>query len=88
MHVAIDAMGGDFGPGAVVDGAIVAARHLGVGLVLVGRAELLRAEVARHADHQALDVRIVDAPDAEGMGDSPAAALRKYPRASLRVAAA
>ena len=87
MHVAIDAMGGDFGPGAVVDGAIVAARHLGVGLVLVGRAELLRAEVARHADHQALDVRIVDAPDAVGMGDSPAAALRKYPRASIRVAA-
>ena len=36
MRIAIDAMGHDAGPAAVIDGALVAARHLQVGLLLVG----------------------------------------------------
>ena len=36
MRIAIDAMGGDDGPGAIIDGALVAARHLQIGLLLVG----------------------------------------------------
>src|SRR5438477_436114 len=38
MRIAIDAMGGDAGPSVIVDGALVAARHLQVGLLLVGDA--------------------------------------------------
>ena len=36
MKIALDAMGGDFGPAVVVEGAVVAARELGVSSVLVG----------------------------------------------------
>jgi phosphate acyltransferase len=36
LRIAIDAMGGDEAPGSIIDGALVAARHLQVGLLLVG----------------------------------------------------
>ena len=41
VRIAIDAMGRRRGPAAVVDGALVAARHLQVGLLLVGDAARL-----------------------------------------------
>ncbi len=86
MHIAVDAMGGDFAPRNIVDGALVAARHLGIGLTLVGVAADLRREVERH-DAKGLDLRIIDAPDVVGMEESPSAALRRKPRASICVAA-
>ena len=48
MRIAIDAMGGDLGPSATVDGALVAARHLQVGLLLVGHAAKIAGELSRH----------------------------------------
>ena len=79
-------MGGDFAPRNIVDGALVAARHLGIGLTLVGAAADLRRELERH-DAKGLDLRIIDAPDVVGMEESPSAALRRKPRASICVAA-
>ena len=86
MRIAIDAMGGDFAPRQIVDGALGAARHLGCGLVLVGRREAVERELERH-DIGGLDVRLVDAPDVIAMAEPPAAALRRRPGASIRVAA-
>lgn len=41
MKIAIDAMGGDYAPRAAVEGAVLAARELGLRVVLVGdRAKL------------------------------------------------
>jgi glycerol-3-phosphate acyltransferase PlsX len=80
-------MGGDFAPGHVVDGALAAARHLDVGVALVGPMAVLEAELARHVDVDPARVRLVDAPDIIRMEDSPAAALRRKPRASIKVAA-
>ena len=90
MRIAIDAMGGDAGPSVIVDGALVAARHLQVGLLLVGDAAAIEAELARHpvaSLFRRIDVRIIDAPDFIGMSESPALALRRKPRASIKVAA-
>jgi phosphate acyltransferase len=36
MKIAVDAMGGDFGPAVVVEGAVTAAREFGLASVLVG----------------------------------------------------
>ena len=83
-RIAVDAMGGDFAPSRVVDGALAAARHSGVAVTLVGRADAIAAELARHDDRAALDVTVVDAPDVIGMDESPAAALRRKPGASIR----
>ena len=80
-------MGGDHAPGRIVDGALAAVRHQAIGVDLVGRSDAIRAAIARHPDADALDVRIVDAPDVVEMAESPALALRRKPRASIRVAA-
>jgi glycerol-3-phosphate acyltransferase PlsX len=87
MRIAIDAMGGDAGPAVVVDGALVAARHLQIGLLLVGDARSIEAELSRHPAARGLDLHILDAPDCIGMAEPAAAALRRKPRASIRVAA-
>src|SRR5262249_22534116 len=80
-------MGGDHAPAAIVDGAVAAARHLDVPLALVGQARAMRAALAKHADWRSLGLDIVDTPDAIEMGESPALALRRKPRASVRIAA-
>jgi len=87
MRIAVDAAGGDFAPGNIVDGALVAARHLGFGLTLVGPRGQLETELARHVDAKRVDVVVVDAPECVGMGESPVAALRRKPHASVSRAA-
>jgi glycerol-3-phosphate acyltransferase PlsX len=87
IWVAVDAMGGDFAPRHVVDGALAAARHFDLGVALVGPAATLDAELQRHGDVDARRIRIVDAPDVVQMDESPSAALRRKPGASIRVAA-
>lgn len=87
MRIAVDAMGGDHAPRRPVDGALAAARYLGVGIDLVGRADLLRDELVRHPDADALDVTVVDAPDVVTMEESAALAFRRKPRSSVMVAA-
>jgi phosphate acyltransferase len=87
MRIAIDAMGGDHGPGSVIDGALVAARHLQIGLLLVGARAIIDAELTRHPGAAALDVETLDAPEWVEMAEPAAAALRRKPRASIRIAA-
>lgn len=86
-RIAVDAMGGDHAPGKVVDGALAAARHSGVAVTLVGATAAIDSELQRHPDWTTLDVRVVEAPDVIGMTEAPAQALRRKPRASVRVAA-
>jgi glycerol-3-phosphate acyltransferase PlsX len=87
MRIAVDAMGGDHAPAHPVDGAVAAARTHGIGIDLIGRESAIRHELERHSDIGDLDVRIIDAPDLIEMSESPAKALRRKPRASIRVAA-
>ena len=86
IHIAVDAMGGDHAPSAIVDGAVAAARHLDVHLSLVGAPAAIDQALDRHADWRHLELTILDAPDAIQMTDPPAA-VRRMPRASIRVAA-
>jgi glycerol-3-phosphate acyltransferase PlsX len=87
MRIAVDAMGGDHAPARIVDGAVAAVRHQRIGVDLVGRADAVRAALDRHPDASSLDLRVIDASDVIDMADSPALALRRKPRASIRVAA-
>jgi glycerol-3-phosphate acyltransferase PlsX len=79
--IAVDAMGADDGPHVVVEGAIEASRS-GAGVTLVGPAELLRTLLQQFN----ATLPIVDAPEAVTMDESPLVALRKKPRASIKVA--
>jgi glycerol-3-phosphate acyltransferase PlsX len=86
MRIAVDAMGGDLAPEAIVGGALVAARRLQIGLLLVGARDAIERELARHPGAGAVDLRILDAPERIEMAEPAAAALRRKPRASIRVA--
>jgi glycerol-3-phosphate acyltransferase PlsX len=87
IWIAVDAMGGDFAPHHIVDGALAAARHFDLGVTLVGPLGRLENELSRHPDIGRERVRLVDAPDVIAMDDSPSAALRRKPTASIKVAA-
>jgi len=87
IWIAVDAMGGDFAPRHVVDGALAAARHFDLGVALVGPRAHIDAELRRHDDVDPGRLRIVEATDIVAMTDSPSAALRRKPNASIKVAA-
>jgi len=84
--IAVDAMGGDHAPRPEVEGSVLAARQLGVKILLVGQPAELRRELARHST-QGLSIQIVPAKEVITMTDSPAAAFRKKKDSSAHVAA-
>lgn len=84
MRIAVDAMGGDYAPGAVVAGAIDAARRLGLDIALTGPP----AEIASLLEREAplpRGVEAVAAPDIVGMDEHPADVVRRKPRSSIAV---
>jgi len=84
MTIAVDAMGGDRAPFVVVEGAVEAARELGVPVILVGDAEIVRAELARH-DAANLPITVKHAEEVVGMGEQPSQAIRRKRRSSIRI---
>ena len=84
--IALDAMGGDNAPRVEVEGSILAARELGVRVILVGKQDVLREELAKHP-HRNLPIEIVHAADVITMRDSPMQAFRKKRNSSVHVAA-
>jgi glycerol-3-phosphate acyltransferase PlsX len=88
IRIAVDAVGGDYGPRPILEGAVAAARELPIGLTLVGPVNRVRAALAEVPGASAIDARLVDSGDAIGMGERPVAALRRRPNASIRVAVA
>jgi glycerol-3-phosphate acyltransferase PlsX len=87
ITIALDAMGGDHAPRAEVEGAILAARELGVRVLLVGLEPTVRQELARHHRHRNLSLEIVAASEVVTMQDSPSQAFRRKKDSSLHVAA-
>jgi glycerol-3-phosphate acyltransferase PlsX len=96
LKIAVDAMGGDFAPASEVEGAIEAARDLGVGVILVGRSEQIQPELDKHRRGRALgssrpwrtsSIEIVDAREVVTMDDPVATAVRRKRNSSIRVAA-
>jgi len=85
MKIAIDAMGGDHAPRAVVEGAILAAKERRIDLVLIGDEPLIRAELARH-QFEGVTISVVHTDEVVGMDESPAIAMRKKKHASIKVA--
>jgi len=84
--VAVDAMGGDEAPAAIVAGAIQAAGLGRIGVTLVGPADRLELELGNHGRLGHLPITIVDAPEIVGMDESPLVAVRRNPRTSIRLA--
>src|SRR4051812_47117695 len=85
MRIALDAMGGDNAPGETVKGAIEAAREYGLEVVLVGRPEAIRAELAK-GDTSGLSLPIELAASVIPMDEhAPSTAWRRQADSSLSV---
>lgn len=78
-------MGSDTAPHCEVEGAMMAARQLGVGVLLVGNEELVRKEMKRHAARH-LPVEVVHASETIAMDEGAARSVRQKRDSSIRVA--
>jgi glycerol-3-phosphate acyltransferase PlsX len=85
MTIALDAMGGDFGPGPVIEGAVKAVEELNVDIVLVGQESVLAAECRRQGCRDPR-VSIRHAPQVVEMHESPSQVARKKRDSSIWVA--
>lgn len=83
MRIAVDAMGGDFAPQAVVEGALAAARDLpGIdGIILVGRRDAIERECSRFPVSKKIE--IYHASEMVEMKESPANAVRRKKDSSI-----
>ncbi len=86
LTIAVDAMGGDNAPKAEVEGAVRAARSLGVKVILVGQQDVLARELDEHEGSRELPIEIVHASERVTMDDSAARAVRTKRDSSMRVA--
>jgi glycerol-3-phosphate acyltransferase PlsX len=85
MKVAVDAMGGDYGPRVTVEGALKASREYEIEALLVGLEDLIKKEYDR-LDHSKAKVTIINAAEAIGMGEGMLSFRRKK-RSSIRIGA-
>jgi glycerol-3-phosphate acyltransferase PlsX len=85
MKIAVDAMGGDDAPRAIVEGAHAAAVEDGAEILLVGQEEVVRRELARLGSAPP-NLSIAHADEVVGMDEPATAPLRKKRRSSIAVA--
>jgi phosphate acyltransferase len=83
--IALDALGGDHAPKPEVEGAIRAARTLGVKVLLVGQGDVVKHELEKHEGYRNLPIEIVHASERITMDDTPAKAARTRKDSSMHV---
>ncbi|MCP9446381.1 MAG: phosphate acyltransferase PlsX [Nitrospira sp.] len=85
MKIALDAVGGDYGPAPCIEGALQAVREADVEVILVGDEALLKQECRRLGCRDGR-VSIRHASQVVSMHESPAAVVRKKRDSSIWVA--
>ncbi len=84
-RIAVDAMGGDKAPDAVVKGAIHALRHTDeeISVLLVGPEDRLYDVLDAQSEVPKEAIQIVDAPEVIGMGEAPSTAVKQKTSSSI-----
>lgn len=85
MKIAVDAMGGDYAPAAVVEGSVQASDELDIPIILVGDREKVEAELKRLGAGGNAKITVRHASEVVAMDESPAKAIRRKKDSSLRV---
>jgi glycerol-3-phosphate acyltransferase PlsX len=85
MKIAIDAMGGDFAPHTIVEGAFWASKRHGIKVVLVGDEDQVSKELSKYATSK-LPIYLHHAPHVVAMHDSPSIVVRRMKETSIKVA--
>ncbi len=84
MKIAVDAMGGDFAPQTIVEGAFLVAKQYGVRVVLVGDEDQVSKELSKYPTSK-LPIYIHHAPSVVAMHDSPSTVIRRMKETSIKV---
>ena len=83
--IALDAMGGDNAPVAIVQGAALAVAEMPVNILLVGREEVIHAELAKLTTPHDQRISVLHAPDVIETHEVPTTAIRRKRDSSLVV---
>lgn len=84
IRVAVDAMGGDYAPGVVVEGVVKAIKRFNVSVALVGQAERIKKELAKYK-FDLSRIEIVHSDEVIEMDEPAAIAIRKKRNSSISV---
>ncbi|WP_266205019.1 phosphate acyltransferase PlsX [Pontibacter kalidii] len=86
MRIALDAMGGDFAPEAIVKGAILAAQEIdeGTTLLLVGKEDVVHSLLKEYG-YTGNNIAVVNASQVIEMGEHPTKALTQKTDSSISV---
>ncbi|PSQ62816.1 MAG: phosphate acyltransferase [Bacteroidetes bacterium QH_10_64_19] len=84
-RIAVDAMGGDEAPEAVIEGVIQALQHADeeMSILLVGPEAQLQESLGSRAEGITDAVRVVDALEVIGMGEAPSTAVKQKTNSSI-----
>ncbi|OQY09828.1 MAG: phosphate--acyl-ACP acyltransferase [Fusobacteriia bacterium 4572_132] len=88
MKIALDAMGGDFGPKATVKGAVLALKeNKEISVILIGKKNEIEKELKKcDYDKNRLEIIHTDENIKVEEGESPARIVKKSPKASMNIA--
>jgi glycerol-3-phosphate acyltransferase PlsX len=86
MKIALDAMGGDFAPQAIVEGALLASEGLpaGVEIVLIGREPVIR-DLLHTPTFTSSNLSVLHAEEVIEMGEHPTKALTQKTNSSIAI---
>ncbi|NDK55964.1 phosphate acyltransferase PlsX [Pontibacter fetidus] len=86
MRIALDAMGGDYAPEAIVKGAILAEKQLPeqYEILLIGKEDIVKALLQEYG-YTGTSIKVVNATQVIEMGEHPTKALTQKPDSSIAV---
>ncbi|QJW91800.1 phosphate acyltransferase PlsX [Spirosoma taeanense] len=87
MKIAVDAMGGDFAPEAIVEGVAMAAAELpeNVTIVLIGKQSVVKELLRKYDSQTVASIELVNADDVIEMSEHPTKALSQKPNSSIGI---
>ncbi|MDH3256874.1 MAG: phosphate acyltransferase PlsX [Nitrospinota bacterium] len=85
MKIAVDAMGGDHAPEAIVEGSVLAAREFGIPIILTGISHRVHQELEKYEDWKQLGIEVEHADDVVDMHDIPSKVIRSKRKSSIKI---
>jgi phosphate acyltransferase len=86
MRIALDAMGGDYAPEAIVKGALLAAPKLEIDdeILLIGKEDIIQSLLQEYG-YTGSNIKVINATQVIDMGEHPTKALTQKPDSSIAV---
>lgn len=85
MKIAVDGMGGDYCPSAVVEGCVLAVNEFNVDIIITGPKNKIQEELAKYEYHSE-KITILDATEVISLNESPVMAIRRKKESSMHKA--